>query len=253
MRFEFNDLAELEHFIKWSGHLHLREVAAFQAASESALRLATPETVTEASDEAAPTAIGEDRADFNVEQPAAEKSIEEPAKRKRRTKAEIEADKAAEAQRLAANAQANATADANLAEHGAEAAAVYAKPETTPAGTTTAVASENTGNPFAQQSLPPADTRTEPENPPKSALAAPPAKTGNLQHDCNEFVAARLQERPELDQKSHLDLARLFIGKHGMSKYQQSQELTGLSANVMVYTPADCARHAAALEFLSLE
>lgn len=176
-------------------------------------------------------------------------------KRKRRTKAEIEADKAAEAARLATHNQANATADANVAEHGAEAAAAYAKPETTPAGTTAKVAPENTGNPFAQQALPAEGNALEEAPAEQSKAAAPADATPEQakQFEINEFVAARLAERPTLEQREHLLLARTFIGKHGMPKYNESFQLVGLSPNVMLYSEADCARHAAALDFLGLE
>lgn len=68
--------------------------------------------------------------------------------------------------------------------------------------------------------------------------------------DANEFIAAQMAERPELSQLEHLNIARSFISAKGMEKYNQTFALAGLPANVMGYSPADCARHAAAMSFL---
>jgi len=252
MRFEFNDLHELKDFLTWAGYVRplapVMDLTVQHASGTHSVpsgKLAAVKTYADMVDpllnaEGAPPTEG-----------AKAEPVEEPAKRKRRTKAEIEADKTAEAARLSAHNQANAIADANLAEHGAETAAAYAKqPETTPAGTAAVVAPENTGNPFAQQSLP-AEEKTQ--EPAKAAAPANATPEQVKQFEINEFVAARLAERPTLDQREHLLLARTFIGKHGMSKYNESFNLVGLGPNVMTYTEADCARHAAALDFLSLE
>lgn len=237
MRFEFHDLAELQTFIEWTGHVHLRHVGAFIATAPASLRdqhaqhapdLPTPGVVDGVVD------IAEGDPSLNAEGvPPAPGAAPAEQKRKRRTKAENEVEKAAEQQ----------------------AKSVDKQPETTPAGTTAKVAPENTGNPFAQQSLPaegkdPEGTVVEQ---PKAAAPADATPEQAKQFEINEFVAARLAERPTLEQREHLVLARTFIGKHGMPKYNESFQLVGLSPNVMLYTEADCARHAAALDFLGLE
>ena len=262
MRFEFHDMHELEHFLQWAGfakrdtdavtvEMRVDSTELTNAVKEAAGKLVgVQEFSTSGATSFGPTfdAVGGSGGGN-----AGTATAEEPAKRKRRTKANSPADAAAEA----AHDRANATADANLAEHGAEAKAALAdvKPETTPAGTTAQVAPENTGNPFAQQSLP-TESKNDQEKPaeqPKAAVPADATPEQAKQYEVNEFVAARLAERPTLDQREHLLLAHTFIGKHGMPKYNESFSLVGLSPNVMTYTEADCARHAAALDFLGLE
>lgn len=145
----------------------------------------------------------------------------ESQRRKRRTKAEMEAARAAE-QAGNASPAGEATTDGastNSPESATEAAGA--------------------GNPFAQ----PMPTGNEPiQN------AAPEDVP-----DVIQFIKSRLGERPEVSQVDHLNMARTFIGKHGMDKYNQSFALAGLTNNAMGYSVADCATHAAALDFLSLE
>lgn len=221
MRFEFHDLNELQAFMQWAGY-----VRATVAAAADVPAAMLPGVL-------AATLVEPDIADgdpsLNAEGvPPAPGAAPAEQKRKRRTKAEIEAEKAAEQQ----------------------AKSVDKQPETTPAGTPDKVAPENTGNPFAQQSLP---AEEKPQEQPKAAAPADATPEQAKQFEINEFVAARLAERPTLEQREHLVLARTFIGKHGMPKYNESFQLVGLSPNVMTYTEADCARHAAALDFLGLE
>ena len=59
-------------------------------------------------------------------------------------------------------------------------------------------------------------------------------------------VLELIDANPEVSQVDHLNMARTFIGKHGMDKYNQSFALAGLTNNVMGYSVADCAKHAAA-------
>lgn len=88
----------------------------------------------------------------------------------------------------------------------------------------------------------------------ESVASASAARTEVVDKDDSaEFIKTRLTERPEISQVEHLNLARTFIGKHGVEKYNASFPLAGLTPNVMSYSPADCATHAAALDFLSLE
>lgn len=114
-------------------------------------------------------------------------------------------------------------------------------------------AAEN-ANPTRAEDSPPSEISTRGseagnESSAQESVTSAPVDKG----DAVEFIKSRLAERPEVSQVEHLNLARAFIGKHGMEKYNASFPLAGLTPNVMAYSPADCATHAAALDFLSLE
>ena len=111
-----------------------------------------------------------------------------------------------------------------------------------------------TANPTPADSAPESESSGAESNVEQAAPAAEPQASAPADKgDSAEFIQSRLAERPEVSQVEHLNLARTFIGKHGMEKYNASFPLAGLTPNVMGYSPADCATHAAALDFLSLE
>lgn len=196
MQLTFESLAELKDFMSWIGDLAHPRIEGPKAT------IVVQDLPIEA------TAEELEIAEANVARVEAE-PVDKPA-RKRRTKAEMEAARAAET--------ANPTS--------VESAAIAQ----TPSG--------------ADSSEPTADALVA-----ATSASAPADGTS----DAGEFIKSRLAERPEVSQVEHLNLARTFIGKHGMEKYNASFPLAGLTPNVMGYSPADCATHAAALDFLSLE
>lgn len=213
MRIEFDSLTDLEQFIEFAGFVRPCIPTAGKLIKEQIFTVGEP-------DADGPIEAPESDRDLSGH-PVAEAAAEAKPARKRRTKAEMAAARAVGAQLDSASQIGEALS------------------ETTPAGTQTAIAPENTGNPFAQQELP----KTEPVE------EKQPAKHGDL----TEFLASRLAERPEVSQIEHLNLARAFIGKHGMPKYNESFALVGLSSNVMTFGPTECAKHAAVLDFLASE
>lgn len=227
MQLTFDHLEELQEFLKFCGYAKRETCELSVQINSGDLTRAVNEAAAEwAANPAAGTHDEAPESDRDLSgHPVAELAVAaEPPKRKRRTKAEIDAEKAA------------ATGSG-------------------PADATAAVAGENHANPFAQGALPAEAKPADPEPAPTPAPAAAPAPmtTAVVGNDASEFIAARLVERPTLENVAHLAIARAFIGKHPMTKYTESFALAGLSPNVMGYTPEDCARHAAALDFLSLE
>lgn len=204
MQLTFDSLNELKDFMSWIGDLthpvvegpkdtivvkDLPEPPEFLAAL-------TPEGIEE-----------------TIAAPFADKPV-----RKRRTKAEMEAARAAET------------------TSGETSAATAAAEQPATSATTSADVAESASIPAVAEG------------------SAPPVQTAAVDKgDSAEFIKSRLAERPEVSQVEHLNLARTFIGKHGMEKYNASFPLAGLTPNVMGYSPADCATHAAALDFLSME
>lgn len=140
--------------------------------------------------------------------------VEQAARRKRRTKAEIEADNKAAAD--AEQAKAQGSQDAGEASLEAARAALRDK-EPAPAGT----------NPF--------DTAPPPDH------AAPAAATGAPPDAIADTTVTPFQ---------HLTRAREFIAKHGLPKYNESFAKAGLDANVMAYTAEQRALHLDALAAL---
>lgn len=143
----------------------------------------------------------------------------EPAKRGRRTKAEIAAD----AKRIADSLAANEAADANRAENFEEAGKAMQKAAE---GTQTPTGA----NPFEVSA---------PDHPHPGNETDKPAEEPNAEPD--ESVVTPFQ---------HLTRAREFIAKHGMPKYNESFTKAGLDANVMAYSAFQRALHLTALDEL---
>lgn len=204
MRLEFNSVSELAEFFDFmQGSRHQIASLAMTAGAMFAEGAQDGETVELTP---APEQATDIVAEGTVESP------EPKVKRTRRTKAEMEAARAAVTEAL---------------ERG-----------------------EVVENPFAQQA-----EAQAPANPQFQEEVAKIAQTDphDVAGDAAGFIKARVAERPELTQIEHLNVARAFIGKYGMDKYNQSFALAGVTNNVMAYQPSDCALHAAALDFLSLE
>jgi len=158
-----------------------------------------------------------DGCETRVSEPPAQAA--EPTKRKRRTKAEIEADEKA-AERAAAEAEARHVDIARVAhaDGSVTTTSVGLPPDVNPSGVTGAPAG---ANPF--------------EQPAATAAADTPAA------DDGETVVTPFQ---------HLTRAREFIAKHGMPKYNETFTKAELDANVMGYSAYQRALHMSAMDEL---
>ena len=187
MNLQFNSVGELAEFLEFARLLgnavpaDTVEVRVPAAALTAHVHAAAAElAVTDPQSPLVPKILTDEQ--VTIEPPSPKVTV-----RKRRTKAEMEAARAAEQSDAPAVTEAGQT-------------------EMTPAGTPAAVAPENTGNPFAQAELPAEQLAAAPET--------KPADTGDLK----DFLAARVAERPELSQVEHLNLARGFIAKAELSR-----------------------------------
>ena len=234
MNLQFDSIKELEQFLMFSAHIG----RAFAVAPPHAPDAAAEDRPGEVTDEVLPgeytnandliatlrapatTAQGEDgplMADGGT-----------PAKRKRRTKAEIEAERAAEGKTVAALAEA-------------------AQPDisaTTTAASAESVATPGAGNPFAVAS-PATQAILEAPNQSTAILAGIAAMQTNPPV-AGDPVAPRVVESIE-----HLRACQSFIQAHGMARYNESFR-DGLNANITTYTPEQRAQHVGILEAFAL-
>lgn len=211
MRLEFNSISELSEFFDFVQ-------GSRQVVTVSSAAVTFAEGASDG--EIAVLEAPKPRADA-VQAEGAVESPEPKVKRTRRTKAEMEAARAADSQGVGVT---------DIAEH-----------------------LKSDANPFAQKpdQREQADRQAVESAQAEQVQAAKP-KDSPAAIEAAEFIEVRIAERPEMTQLEHLNVARAFIGKYGMDKYNQSFALAGVS-NVMGFSPADCAAHAAALDFLSLE
>lgn len=232
MKLEFYDLNELDAFLAWAGRGRIGSAIVIGADPKPMTGevLGSVGTTGELHGFAGrmPMENGPDRLLTSGEvnapvtgEPGPEMaSAPAPAARKRRTKAEIEAENTAKAGQAAAQPQ--LTAQEAIAQALASAAAGNAP------GALTAESVQAATIPDMPEALSPTDPKLLP----------------------HEFIQQRAAEIGELAAIEHLNAARNFIAKHGMPKYNESFQLCGLHANVMAFAPAECATHAAALEWL---
>lgn len=253
MKFEFDSINELSDFLEFARVVG----AAFrEVANVPAERLHGEATAPDAhlttEDRAAALATAEypERSEWpNGDTPAPDaqstpaNAVAEAPKRKRRTKAEIEADRAA------VSGTNLSTGDEPVIETPSDAQAAAA---TSPlAG----------ANPFdASTSNAPAATAALNE--------APAGATGTLAALGSEVVSAAVDSAPVdpqsyialrvaemggvFDAREHMKKCVEFIGALGKARYDEAFDLAGTSRSVATYTPADCAKHIAALEYLQL-
>lgn len=206
MKLEFDSLADLNDFLQWADTYRTGPEGAVPGVS-GGIQPCTGEVAFDTPQQP----LQADHVSLNDKVP---ETSPEPARRKRRTKAEIEAaDKAA-----AGAEQAKAQGSQDAGEASLEAArATLRDKEPAPAGT----------NPF--------DTAPRPDH------AAPAAAAGAQPDDSADTTVTPFQ---------HLTRAREFIAKHGMPKYNESFAKAGLDANVMAYTAEQRALHLEALTAL---
>lgn len=180
----------------------------------------------------------------------------EPAKRKRRTKAEMEAARAADATVTEVSQGAPLT---NTAQP-AHAANPFEASTSNPSTATQAILSAPSGQAAtlagiqAMQTSPFDTTATTPQD---GAQSADVAIASTSPVDTATFIETRSLEilstqTEPLTAVKHMHLCRDFIAKHGQAKYLEGFALAGLPATIGTYKPEQCARHQAALEFLNL-
>lgn len=231
MNLQFDSISELEQFLMFSAHIG----KAFAVAPREAAATQPVQHVDPAADfYVAPTVETEMTPGQSVAHFEAQTAINEAhvaatvsanaeiAKRKRRTKAEMEAARAKEAS--AANAE------AAPAGGSATTSAAAASVQLTPAG----------DNPFAVAS-PATQAILEAPNQSAATLAGMAAMQSNPPSD-EQPAAPRVIESIE-----HLRACQAFIQAHGMTKYNESFK-DGLNANIAAYTPEQRAQHIAILE-----
>jgi hypothetical protein len=238
MKLEFDSITELENFLMFSAHIG----KAFAVAPEPVQRVdaaadfyAAPDNVNgntiKLTDEQVALLDAEYQAAIGAPVKAtqgedgplmADGGAAEAPKRRRRTKAEIEADKAAEGKTVAPAAE-GAPADTS-----AMTGAAVAEPASTPGA----------GNPFAV--APAMQAVLDAPNQGAATLAAM-AATQNAE---TAPAAPRVIESIE-----HLRACQGFIQKHGMAKYNETFR-DGLNANIAIYTPEQRAQHVTILESL---
>jgi hypothetical protein len=231
VKIEFNNLEELDDFIAW--------VRSARDMSQDAPNAAWNEVPVHdtsaaacAAAQTAPIAVSA-LAEFPTGMPA------DKPKRTRRTKAEMEAARAAE---LAAQTGATEL--------------VQTEPQAAPSG----LANEPepaTGNPFsngtqmieAALAAPDAASATRAVGEALRAESTRPNTAGAP--DAAAWIAAKEQELIKVDAIECLRLSRNFIAKHGFQNYQRVFALTGLPAEITKYKEAERLQHAATMAFLA--
>ena len=177
--------------------------------------------------------------------PAAHVNAAGLPKRKRRTKAEMEADKAAAA---AANAPAETNAPTDAQAVAATSPLAGANPfdaSTSNAPAATAALNEApAGTTGTLSALGGNDVRVD---------AQAPVDALDADVDPQAYIALRVAEMGgAFDARQHMKKCVEFIGALGKARYDEAFDLAGTSRSVATYTPADCAKHIAALEYLQL-
>lgn len=276
MQFTFLSIQELEDFLKFAGYEkhadrrqrdmdNLREAVGVMA-QDGDVGIDVPDAHLTPEERAAAqqTAIGGAAVVTIMEgadgSSAPVQAQGEPAKRKRRTKAEMQADADADAAARADTDNIAAQVDAGSVQADSNAGAAQSQPSDAQAVAATSPIAG--ANPF--------DASTSNEPAATAALnEAPAGTTGTLAAIGNEaagdrglepylanpvdYIALRVAEMGgEFDAREHMKKCVEFIGALGKARYDEAFELAGTSRSVATYTPADCAKHIAALEYLQI-
>lgn len=282
MKFEFNSLDELQAFLEFARVLGgaFREAANVPAERQHGETTA-PDALAAALDTVTSVAFDIARAtgslpdllvppcerswsdpqDGPAQQPPVQDQ-DEPPKRKRRTKAEIEADRAriqadVEAKMRAEGQQFVRTGDVQ-AEAPTDAQAIAATSPLAGANPFDASTSNEPAATAALNEAPAGATGTLAalvEQPAVSQREAAQAAVDGLGADVDPqaFIQLRVAEMGgTFDPREHMKKCVEFIGALGKAKYDEAFTLAGTSRAVASYTPADCAKHIAALEYLQI-
>lgn len=278
MKIEFNSLDELDGFVQYL--FKTREAAPRIAGASPALAAhfgeatEVPDALTAALDTVTAAAFDIARATGALPVPDADHTPEQrtaaqaaasqqdqdaPPKRKRRTKAEIEAD----------HVRIQAEVEAKMHAEGRQFVRTGGAQDEAPTDAQAVAATSPLAgaNPF--------DASTSNEPAATAALnEAPAGATGTLAALGSEVVGATQSAVTEMvtaggtpadyialrvaemggtfDPREHMKKCVEFIGALGKAKYDEAFTLAGTSRSVASYTPADCAKHIAALEYLQI-
>lgn len=252
MNLQFDSIGELEEFLMFTAHIG----RAFATApiDQMALSANVPQEMRDALTEEQAAKIGAGNETDAVPVAAGAASVTdtqgedgalladggasaEAPKRKRRTKAEIEAERAA--------ASYIEVAKTTHADGSVTTTSVGLPPDVSPNEVTTP-----SGNPFAV--APAMQAVLDAPNQGAATLAGM-AATQNVSTapvlDVRARAAAILADPAQVESIAHLRACQGFIQKHGMPKYNESFR-EGLNANIAVYQPDQRALHLAILESL---
>jgi hypothetical protein len=209
MHISFDSLQELDAFIQWAGRDHT--AVALNPAYKGEPEVTVPDANWEAPEVAPPA-----------------------EKRKRRTKAEMEAARAAEEE----------PSDVTD-EKSADNAAVQAVLARAPAAEVLE----------ALEQVELVEAEQAPEVVEAVAAEEPAQQVQRYGKPGPEHAQTWIQGTADgkngLNPIEHLNACRAFIAANGMDDYQKSFELAGLSTNVLGYDEKQAAKHAAALEWLA--
>lgn len=238
MNLYFDNMQELQDFIAWAGYARGPAPIMVPLPAAGAIQLTGDAQVDAAAILGASTAViadaGETTAPHGEDKP----------KRTRRTKAELELDRATAAVTQAVSSESGAPV--NLLN--AQTSIVEQEPVAVETPAQTAIR-EATERARATKGAKEAAAESTFEQALEAAIATKEDPAPGEVLSVSDYVASRTAERPEVSQIDHLNLARAFVAKHGVLKYNETFALAGLQSNVMLYTPADCAVHAAVLEW----
>lgn len=252
MNLQFDSIRELEEFLMFTAHIgrafatapsvapmNQAAVSCNEASSEPVANLSAGDPAGNETD-VAPVAAGSASATDNKGEDGAAPA--EAPRRKRRTKAEIEAERAAAAGEVP-NVPAAGPTEMSVQPSVSES---LSSSETATGSVPVAPA----GNPFAV--APAMQAVLDAPNQGAATLAGM-AATQNVSTapvlDVRARAAAILADPAQVESIAHLRACQGFIQKHGMPKYNESFR-EGLNANIAVYQPDQRALHLAILESL---
>ncbi|QMV32581.1 hypothetical protein 2B_00008 [Ralstonia phage Bakoly] len=254
---EFDSLSELRAF---ADLFHQTPTVASLPHVDLVLPSGAVAHIVEAAKQDEPKPAGPEFDENPGNRPGAESDGDKP-KRKRRTKAEIEADErntvmAREHAAQMSTADALALAASGVAvTQGPVHAVVPALPAETgtqpPAGF---VAAPPTGETPSDQAAREAQKEADPAAPAPAPVASAQLSEDSPTRAQIELRQAEILADPSSQQPqfvlTHSRTARQYIEQHGMAAYNETQTIWGLPADVMRYTPQQRALHLATMQVL---
>lgn len=230
MKLEFDSIGELEQFLMFSAHIGKAFAPAPSHLAEDSRKDKATVSGNGASAESASLSSAGDPADavadssVPAEESATTAVIDKPA-RKRRTKAEMEAERTAERPEMHVSSPRPPIVE------------LHSEP----------LAPQ--GNPFAI--APAMQAILDAPNQQAAALASMAALQAEITSTptVHERALQILTEPARIESIAHLRACQGFIQKHGMPKYNESFT-EGLNANIAIYSPEQRALHLAVLESL---
>lgn len=268
MKLEFNSVGELSEFLEWSRMLGAATVRVGDVSvTDPAASVLSAEVLRQTADAVEPVTPGmvEQLAELEEAQgnESAPTEQPEPTKRKRRTKAEMEAARAAEAKPADGFGMTSAQSEAAVVGHSkpetSTANPFEASNETSASTATEAILNAPNGQAATLAGIAAMQTQSPFEPAPEAQATAVALQAAQaapvIVGDAATFLETRslelLTAGEPIKTVEHMHKCRDFIAKHGQAKYLESFPLAGLTATIGTFKPEQCARHQAALEFLS--